>query len=210
MADKVGAMKIRNYYFEQYHLKGYERIEDEIRNFSNCKRILDVGCGTAWLCKVLREAYPDAVVFGIDISNAIEFKDFHYVIATCLKLPFESGAFDGVFCKAVLEHLHDPLGAVMEINRVLKKGGVLFVSVPELKDKHFWDDYTHIRPYNRKSILTMLKDGGFEISEWWYLSSIPGAGRLMKILTIRNQRLLKFFGRIGFLRSTINVIVNKK
>lgn len=202
-------MKMRDYYFQQKHLKGYQWIEDEIRGFSNCRRILDIGCGTGWFCKALREAYPDSEVIGIDITNAIDF-DFDFAMATCTKLPFKSETFDGVSCKAVLEHLYYPLEAVIEINRVLKKGGSFFVSVPDVKDSHFWDDYTHVRPFTKNSLFTLLRDGGFEISKLWYLGSMPGAGILMRFLKIKNQHLLKFFGSVGLLRSTINVIANKK
>ena len=44
------------------------------------------------------------------------------------ELPFEDGAFDGCVSLQVLEHVRDPRRVVREIARVLKPGGVLFVT----------------------------------------------------------------------------------
>lgn len=190
-------------------------IEEELKAFLHCNRILDVGCGTGWFCEALRGAYPDAEIIGVDTYNAVEFKG-NWVVASCTNLPFESAIFDGVACKSVLEHLYNPLETVIELNRIMTRGATLFVSVPDVKNRQFWDDYSHVRPYNVKSITTLLKDGGFEVSELWYTGTIPGARVLMgalntrkKELKTKNQCLLKLCGKIGSLRKSINIISKK-
>lgn len=50
--------------------------------------------------------------------------------ASLLKLPFPDGAFDGVICAEVLEHIPDYRGALRELTRVLRPGGRLAISVP--------------------------------------------------------------------------------
>ena len=79
-----------------------------------------------------------------------------------------------------------------------------------IKKTEIWDDYTHIRPYTKKSLLTLLADGGFAVEKNWYYSSVSGMGLLMRLLRIRNKKILKVFGRIGFYRKSINVIARKK
>ena len=57
-------------------------------------------------------------------------------------LPFRDEQFDFVICTQVSEYLPDPGLAVAEIKRVLRKGGVLFLSVPSVflrdNDKECW------------------------------------------------------------------------
>jgi ubiquinone/menaquinone biosynthesis C-methylase UbiE len=200
---------MRENYYQQKHLRGYVYIEDELKAFLHCKRILDVGCGTGWFCEALREAYPHAEIIGVDIYNAVEFKGFDWLIASCTNLPFQSETFEGVACKSVLEHLYTPLETVIELNRIMREGGTLFVSVPDVRDRQFWDDYSHVRPYSVTSITTLLKDGGFEVSELWWTGSIPGVGVLMRALKTKNQRFLKLCGKIGPLRKSICIISKK-
>jgi len=57
-------------------------------------------------------------------------------------LPFRNAQFDFVICTQVFEYLQDPGLAVAEIKRVLRKGGVLFLSAPSVflrdNDKECW------------------------------------------------------------------------
>lgn len=63
-----------------------------------------------------------------------EIQDIHD-----LKYPDES--IDGIFCLAVLEHIHDPQQAVNEMLRVLKKGGKLYAYAPFLYKYHAHQNY---------------------------------------------------------------------
>jgi SAM-dependent methyltransferase len=64
------------------------------------------------------------------------------VKAAAEALPFRDGQFDFVICTQVFEYLPDPRLAVAEIQRVLCKGGVLFLSAPSVylreDDKECW------------------------------------------------------------------------
>lgn len=201
---------MKNGYFEQDHLNGYDSINEEIKIFQECKTILDVGCGTGWFSNKLIEAYPEAEIFGTDIVDGRNFKNFNFILSDIKSLPYNSSKFDGISCKAVIEHVNAPLNAIIELNRILKEDGTLFISVPDVHDKNFWDDYTHIRPYTKNSLTTLLIDGGFDIQELWYISSVPFVGLLMKLFNIKSNKILKLFGRIGLFRSSINVIAQKK
>src|ERR1700690_3275543 len=57
-------------------------------------------------------------------------------------LPFRDEQFDFGICTQVLEYLPDPRQAASEIRRVLRKGGIAFVSVPSVfvrdNDKEYW------------------------------------------------------------------------
>jgi SAM-dependent methyltransferase len=51
-------------------------------------------------------------------------------------LPFEDGAFDGVVCTQVLEHVRFPERVMGELTRVLKRGGHLYLSAPQGWHQH--------------------------------------------------------------------------
>jgi ubiquinone/menaquinone biosynthesis C-methylase UbiE len=55
---------------------------------------------------------------------------FGLLAGDALALPFADASFDTVICSEVLEHLPDYAGALREIERVLRPGGSLCVSVP--------------------------------------------------------------------------------
>lgn len=58
------------------------------------------------------------------------------------KLPFADASARTVICRGALEHVFEPRRAMDEMRRILKPGGVLFVSVPgnrsRLGGNHFW------------------------------------------------------------------------
>lgn len=56
---------------------------------------------------------------------------------------FADGTFDAIVCNAILEHVPDPLAAIAEMHRVLKRGGRIWVEVPFNQPYHpspsdFW------------------------------------------------------------------------
>jgi len=83
------------------------------------ERILDVGCGTGELTRVLAEESGTEVV-GADVdpsllSVASEFAPV--VRADATRLPFDPDAFDLVVCQALLINLPDPVAGVEEFAR---------------------------------------------------------------------------------------------
>ncbi|HEX5225351.1 MAG TPA: methyltransferase domain-containing protein, partial [Solirubrobacteraceae bacterium] len=98
-------------------------------------------------------------------------------------LPFAEGRFDGVVVKDLLEHLDRPADLVSEVHRVLRPGGLVFASSPDAQG-WVWDDYTHRRPYTRKSFRLLFADQGFEVLRVGYESVAPGVG----VLSARTRR----------------------
>lgn len=105
-----------------YHVK---LIREHLGNLRG-KRVLDVGCGKGRFARVLREAEPDAEIWGLDISEEM-LKFVPEGIATragsMTELPFADVFFDGAYATESLEHAVEIARALSEICRVVKPGG---------------------------------------------------------------------------------------
>jgi len=81
------------------------------------ERVLDVGCGTGELTRVLREESPGTVV-GVDADPALlAHVAPPAVVADATRLPFGDAVADLVICQALLINLSDPAAAVAEFAR---------------------------------------------------------------------------------------------
>lgn len=70
---------------------------------------------------------------GIDINplaGQLFASDFPVITGDVTHLSFKDDSFDFVYCNHVLEHVGDARKALLEIGRVLKKGGLLFAGFP--------------------------------------------------------------------------------
>ncbi len=108
--------------------------------------VLDAGCGRGFFMKYVTELAP-CRLFGVDLDFA------HLEIALAENrgrgasvarsyidpLPFPNAAFDKIIFSEVLEHLPDDWGGLNEIKRVLKPGGLLFLTVPNHNYPFWWD-----------------------------------------------------------------------
>nr|WP_217630203.1 class I SAM-dependent methyltransferase [Halorientalis regularis] len=82
------------------------------------ERVLDVGCGTGELTRVLREESPAEVV-GLDADRGLLASvDPPRLQGDALSLPVADDSFDLVVCQALLVNLPDPAAAVAEFARV--------------------------------------------------------------------------------------------
>ena len=77
--------------------------------------------------------------------------------------PFDSESFDSLVCNQVLEHVFTPTEFVRELNRVLKPGGHLLLTVPFVWDEHE-QPYDYAR-YSSFGLLALITSAGFEVVE---------------------------------------------
>ncbi|MBL7647382.1 MAG: methyltransferase domain-containing protein [Candidatus Hydrogenedentes bacterium] len=90
------------------------------------KRVLDVGCGRGYIDAVVEAQGGQYVGADFVISRG----GFPLVQADAARLPFSDEVFDVLLCVDASEHFPDPAGAAREFFRVLKPGGVFFLSAP--------------------------------------------------------------------------------
>lgn len=117
-------------------------------------RVLDIGCGT--------KPYKKYLVASTEYIGMDESKDVSPgVLAKSDKIPFSDGYFDSVLCTELLEHLPEPQDTLKEIKRVLKKGGYLYLTVPQEWCLHYEPrDYFRFTKYGIKYL---LEKNGFEV-----------------------------------------------
>jgi ubiquinone/menaquinone biosynthesis C-methylase UbiE len=106
------------------------------------KRVLDVGAGTGYL----QDVVPNYV--GLDISTTAK-RFFHkpYVEASATDMPFRDGEFDALWSIWVLEHVPNPEQALIEMRRVVKDGGLLYL-LPAWNCIPWAADGYGVRPYS--------------------------------------------------------------
>jgi len=167
-------------YFDWHQRPGYWA--DVTRHFPADSKLLDVGCGTGWLAEHFAaytgiDGSPAAVEIARELGRNVTEGNVEE------PLPVADGAFDAVVMKDVLEHVADPVAVVHEARRALRPGGLVFASSPDAQ-RWVWDDYTHRRPFTRKSFRLLFADQGFEVLHVGFESVAPGVG----VLSARTRR----------------------
>lgn len=127
--------------------------------------VVDIGAGDGSFVRHLRLAqrFPNCQLLdGNNESVRVLRTEFahasRYVAPE--KLPFSSTTVSFIHLSHIVEHLyHEDLYVLLkEIDRVLIDGGVLVISTPLLWDR-FYDDMSHIKPYNPSVFLNYLSAG---------------------------------------------------
>lgn len=122
-------------------------------------RILDLGTGMGYLAFPLAERYPQAQVTGLDIvemsltrtrRQAVldKLDNLSFVCYDGIRFPFSDCFFDVVVSRYALHHFPAIYDTFAEISRVLKPGGMVFVSDPapnENDTEHFVDEYMQMK-----------------------------------------------------------------
>jgi ubiquinone/menaquinone biosynthesis C-methylase UbiE len=138
-------------------------------------RLLDVGCGTGALLHQLTASHPAAQLAGVDpvpemlavarrsVPASVELRE-----GWAEKLPFESRQFDMVVSCNVFHYIQEPVEALREMGRVLRRGGRLVIT-------DWCDDYlacrlcdlylrlfsrTHFKVYGERGCVRLLKETG--------------------------------------------------
>jgi SAM-dependent methyltransferase len=152
----------------------------QLHALSGGGRLLDFGCGWGNYLAAARAVGFDAV--GIEVDRAkIDFARAHGLTAVegdLLDRSFADASFDAAIAQQVFEHLYDPVPYLEELRRVLKPGGVLFLSVPnygglaaKLQGPR-WDMMSpvgHVRYFDRRTLGKFLVDHGFKLERKRYL-----------------------------------------
>lgn len=142
-------MKIKQYYHSGRYRKDSTKWRKEVyfpqrtrwlikqlpRKFSG--KILDAGCGDGGMLAEIKDLYPNIEPYGVDISKSgckiAKKRGIDVKVADLNdKIPFKDDFFDFIIGHEIIEHLVDPDKFLEESARVLKKGGYLILTTPNL------------------------------------------------------------------------------
>lgn len=181
--------------------------------------ILEVGCGIGNFTLTLTEY---GGVWGIDINSKLidiaksrakdkvklgfgDIEEGRYF--------FSNKRFDNVICLNVLEHIKNDKLALINIYKLLKKGGYLILLVPA----HIWlygeidKAIGHLRRYNQDQLNQSVKNIGFKIIKSRKINSLGAigwliAGKLFKDYAVKEYKLKLFNIIAPFLLTLENII----
>ena len=143
-------------------------------------RFLDIGCGGGEYVYAAKELGLEAHGIDVDEKSCIFAKSLGLNIKNTdlINANYPENFFDVIQAKQVLEHIPEPKEFLLEVQRILKKDGVLMLDVPNqegliqklkiilnLKSEEygFLQPMRHIFAYNKESLNFILKKIGLKI-----------------------------------------------
>ncbi len=177
--DARGAQTQNRRSFRSWSLEyGLRRRVNIVAHYQSTGRLLDVGCATGLFLHAAQE-YGKWQVQGIEPSAAeAEYgrRQFGVDIVTgrLSDIRYDNASFDVVTMWDVLEHLHDPMDALSEVERILRPGGIFVARVPHFEslDARLFGRYwagleppRHLYVFPQKVLTAMLQRVGLVLED---------------------------------------------
>ena len=153
------------------------------------KKVLDIGAGRGYLQDVV-EDYT-----ALDISPSVK-RFFHkpFVLASATLMPFPPGQFDSAWTVWVLEHVPNPEASLVEMRRVVKDGGLIYLA-PAWDCRPWLAEGYPVRPYGDFGLPgKLIKVSIPAMSYFWNLSK-PAVRLIRYVQWIAAGGPLKFHYR---------------
>lgn len=165
----------------------FDSVRKEIKPLlpPNIDKVLEVGCGSGATLQWLKSEMGCSWVGGVELTMdaALKAKDqldfFLEGDVEKIQLPIEAASLDLILCLDVLEHLVDPWMIVRSLSKLLKPGGVLIVSLPNIMHRSAmmplllndrWDytpsgilDKTHLRFFTKNTAIELLEQAELNV-----------------------------------------------
>jgi GT2 family glycosyltransferase/2-polyprenyl-3-methyl-5-hydroxy-6-metoxy-1,4-benzoquinol methylase len=152
------------------------------------RRLLDIGCGTGATGAAVKQAYPGAKVWGIEVNRAaaaVAAKRIDHALAGKFEdvdldaAGITPGSLDTVIVADVLEHMYDPWGVLVRLKPYLTPDAQIIASIPNIRNlvvmeelaKGNWRyeewgllDITHIRFFTLREVRRFFHETGYRVS----------------------------------------------
>jgi SAM-dependent methyltransferase len=157
-------------------------------------RILEIGCGAGGMLEPLRRY---GTVHGIDIARdymaLCRDRGFpRMAAASGDALPYGDATFDVVALFDVIEHIPDEVRVLLEVRRVLKPGGIVFISVPAYQFLFSQNDRVvhHQRRYTARALERRIGQAGLRASKVTYFNTFLFPLIIVAVLVLKAKERL--------------------
>lgn len=213
--EKQGAYKWDSDSFQQGRVKSMIKEISIALEGKKKLKILDVASGTGGFVDLMLHKYPSNTYYGDDISEGIisrnikskpqiqwSVQDYNHEIA------YEDNFFDIIIAGEIIEHLYDTDKFIQNCLRVLKPGGELHITTPNLASwldrimllfgmQPFSTEVSNVnRVFGRESFYKLLKQR----------DNSPSAGHLRLFTMASLEKVMIYHG--GVLKKSIPVYIH--
>lgn len=160
----------------------YPFILEEIRA-KNPHSLLDIGCGTGEILRLIRQDNKEIALFGLDLSPEMvktarskEIDGADIIVGDSENLPYPDASFDAVICCQSFHHYPHPEKAFQSAYRVLKPDGLFLICdiLPPLRImRHISNtillphmNYGDVHIYDEKEVDSLYASAGFTEFRW--------------------------------------------
>lgn len=181
------------------------------------RALLDVGCGPVTRFPVFQLLGWDARGVEMDESaaKAAQAMGYNVISSSFESADLPENYFDIIYMSHVFEHLRDPHEVLEKVKQVLKPGGELILIMPNggsITSKIFgryWfglEIPRHLFLYNKKNIVSVLQQHGFECQEVVYNSFLTSAFSSLSYAIGKNADYFSFMNRFVWLLNFVTDI----
>lgn len=245
LSNRPSSNEISKYYSNNYqpYLGQYNplvrwfiehRTSSEIKLFNkfnaNVKNVLEIGCAYGQYLKDLRDMAGYEVT-GVEMDaeccqRGREEYNIDIKLGKLFDAAFPNDSFDLVIMNHVIEHLYNPKETIKEINRILRKDGLVSIKTPQLESMErkwfgkYWMPYEaprHLFIFSAGTLSQLLENNGYKIVKVIYektpnniilsfrstLIDKKYPKWLIDFFNINNYFLLALFTPVSFLLGTI-------
>ena len=171
-------------------------IKKTLINLPKGKRLLDAGAGEQqyrqycshliYVCQDFGEYEGEGNKEGLQTGTWDTSKID--IVSDILEIPEPDASFDAILCTEVLEHIPEPITALIELHRLLKPGGELILTAPFASLTHF-APYHYYSGFNKYFYEHHLSKIGFSIIE------ISANGDYSAYVAQELIRIMKYYGK---------------
>ena len=162
-------------------------IKEILKLIKENKRILDLGCNTGYLTRIIKNNIPSSRIYGADINyeavEAARKKNKSIIFYHINNKFYQKHKFDYVIASHIIEHIKEPKEFIGNIKKILNPKGKLILIIPQerirgdLNIPHILYNLIrgrfenpHIHKIDFDLCKKMLSENIFKISKYKYIN----------------------------------------
>ena len=185
MTDNPAEVKVRNEFNRWAEAGRGEEMEDHhlpitepvlpLMGLKPNESILDIGCGSGWLCRKIARLVPKGRVVGIDIAPEMvlraradsgDYANLNFLEGAADRVPCEGESFSKIISVESAYYWPDPAACVKEMFRLLGNGGSAWILINyyvENPHAHQWGPIVNIPTHllSADEWMALYRDAGF-------------------------------------------------